>query len=121
MGGIVGMLPFKFIPGRLKMEFIYFVVLWLNAFPAKSGVSATYLPRELLVHWKPDHKKHCRVLPGTYCEAHDKPVPSNTMTPCTHESKRAAQATVPTSVPEGTGGAEKGGKQNLDSLLVTYY
>jgi hypothetical protein len=85
MQGMVGTLPFKFIPGRLKMEFIYFVVLWLNAFPAKSGVSATYLPRELLVHWKPDHKKHCRVLPGTYCEAHDKPVPSNTMTPCTHK------------------------------------
>ncbi len=41
MQGIVGTLPFKFIPRRLKMEFIYFVVLWLNAFPAKSGVSAT--------------------------------------------------------------------------------
>jgi hypothetical protein len=33
--GIVGTLSFEFIPRRLKMEFIYFVVLWLNAFPAK--------------------------------------------------------------------------------------
>ena len=37
--GIVGTLPFEFIPRRLNMEFIYFVVLWLNAFPAKSGIS----------------------------------------------------------------------------------
>jgi hypothetical protein len=85
MGGIVGMLPFKFIPGRLKMEFIYFVVLWLNAFPAKSGVSATYSPWEFLVRWKLDDKKHCQVLPGTYCKAHIEPVPSNTMIPCSHE------------------------------------
>jgi hypothetical protein len=35
--------------------------------------------------------------------------------------KRAAPATMPTSVPEGTWGAKKGGKQNLVSLLVTYY
>jgi hypothetical protein len=85
MQGIVGMLPFEFIPRRLKMELIYFVVLWLNAFPAKSGVSGTYSPRELLVRWKLDYKKHCRVLPGTYCKAHNKPVPSNTMTPRTHK------------------------------------
>jgi len=85
MRGIVSTLPFEFIPRRPKMEFIYFVVLWLNAFPAKSGISATYSPRELLVRWILDYKKHCRVLPGTYCETHDEPVPSNTMTPRTHE------------------------------------
>jgi hypothetical protein len=79
MRGIVGMLPFEFIPRRLKMEFIYFVVLWLNAFPAKKGVSASYLPWELLVRWKLDYKKRSRVLPGTYCEADDKPVPSITI------------------------------------------
>jgi hypothetical protein len=60
--GIVGTLLFEFIPWRLKMDFIYFVVLWLNAFPAKSGISATYSPRELLVRWKLDYKKHCQVL-----------------------------------------------------------
>jgi hypothetical protein len=47
--GIVGTLPFKFIPRRRKIELMYFVVLWLNAFPAKSRVSAIYSPRELLV------------------------------------------------------------------------
>ena len=48
MQGIVGTLPFEFIPRRLKIEFIYFVVLWLNAFPAKSGISATYSPQNSL-------------------------------------------------------------------------
>ena len=67
------------------MEFIYFVVLWLNAFPAKSGILATYSPQELLVRWKLDYKNHCQVLPGTYCETHNEPVPTNTMTPHTHK------------------------------------
>jgi len=47
--GIIGTLPFKYIPRRLKMEIIYFIVLWLNAFPVKTGVSSVHSPRELLV------------------------------------------------------------------------
>ena len=79
--GIIGTLPFEYIPRRLKMEIIYFVMLWLNAFPVKTGVSSMHLPRELFVRWKLDYAKHCRVLPGTYCEVHDKPSLSNLMTP----------------------------------------
>ena len=67
------------------MKFLYFVVLWLNAFPARNGILEMYPPQELLVRWKLDYKKHCRVLPGTYCETHDKPVPTNTMMPQTRE------------------------------------
>ncbi len=62
-----------------EVEFVYFVILWLNAFPVKSGISQTISPRELLMHWRLDYKKHCRVQPGTYCEVHDEPVPTNTM------------------------------------------
>jgi len=29
--GIIGTLPFEYIPRQLKMEIIYFVMLWLNA------------------------------------------------------------------------------------------
>ena len=57
--GIIGTLPFDYMPRRLKMEIIYFVVLWLNAFPAKTGVSQVYSPRELLVRWKLDYTLHC--------------------------------------------------------------
>ena len=68
-------LPFTYIPRRMKIEFIYFVTLWLNAFPVKSGVSETFSPREILLRWIMDAKKHCRVLPGSYCEVHDEPNP----------------------------------------------
>jgi hypothetical protein len=46
---IVCTLPFTYIPRQLKIELIYFVVLWLNVFPVKTGISAMYLPQECLV------------------------------------------------------------------------
>jgi hypothetical protein len=84
--GLLATLTFEHIPRRMKIEFIYFIVLWLNVFPVKSGISSTFSPCKLLVRWKLDYKKHCQVLPGTYCEVLNKPSPSNTMTPCTHEA-----------------------------------
>ena len=62
--GVVNTLLFAYIPRRMKIDFIYFVTLWLNAFPVKSGVSETISPREILLSWKMDMKKHCRLLPG---------------------------------------------------------
>ena len=47
MRGLLGMLPFTYIPKRMKIEFIYFMVLWMNAFSVKSGISQTFSPREL--------------------------------------------------------------------------
>ena len=32
-----------------------------------------------------DAKKHCRVLPGSYCEVHDDPNPNNTTVSRAHE------------------------------------
>ena len=31
------MQPFKHIPKRVKIEFVYFIVLWLNAVPGENG------------------------------------------------------------------------------------
>jgi hypothetical protein len=56
MRGIVTTLPFTHIPRRMKIEFVYFTVLWLNAFPVKMGISSTYSPQEILVHWRLDYK-----------------------------------------------------------------
>ncbi len=39
--GILNILPFKKMPQIILVELIYHVVLWLNAFPTKSGVSET--------------------------------------------------------------------------------
>jgi hypothetical protein len=86
MRGLITTLPFKHIPRRMKIEFVYFTVLvWLNAFPVKTRILATYSPWELLVRWWLDYAKHCWVMPRTYCEVHDEPVLSNTMTACTHK------------------------------------
>jgi hypothetical protein len=83
--GLLATLPCLHVPKRMKIEFVYFFVLWLNAFPVKTGISVVYLPRELIVRWRLDYKKHCRVLPGTYCEVHDEPTPANTIAWQTHE------------------------------------
>ena len=82
----------------MKIEFIYFCVLWLNAFPVRSGISSKHSPQELMVRWKLDYKRHCRALPGTYCEVHDEPIPSNTMESQTH----AAIALGPTGNMQGS-------------------
>jgi hypothetical protein len=37
--GLLATLPFSRVPKRMKIEFVYFVILWLNAFPVKSGIS----------------------------------------------------------------------------------
>jgi len=86
MCGLLATLPFSHIPKRMKIEIVYFVILWLNEFLVKLGISQTILPWELLMHWHFDYKKHCRVQPGTYCEVHDEPVPTNTMLWCTHKA-----------------------------------
>ena len=49
--GVVNTLPFTYIPRRMKIEFIYFVLLWLNAFLVKSGDSETFSPGEILLRW----------------------------------------------------------------------
>ena len=78
---LLAMLPFLHLPRQMKIKFVYFIVLWLNAFPVRSGILSTFSPRELLVYWRLDYKKHCQVLPGTYCKVHDEPMPTNMMTP----------------------------------------
>ena len=47
--GILATLPFLHLPRQMKIEFVYFIMLWLNVFPVKSGISSTFSPRELLV------------------------------------------------------------------------
>jgi hypothetical protein len=69
----------------MKIEILYFIALWLNAFLAKNGISAVYSPREMIIRWKMDYKKHCRVEVGTYCEVHDEPSPSNSTVSRTHD------------------------------------
>jgi hypothetical protein len=77
--GILNTFLFKKMPQIMLVELIHHVVLWLNAFPTKSGVSETLSPHKIVMRHKLNFAKHCRVLFGSYCETHDKPVPTNTM------------------------------------------
>ena len=77
--GILNTLPFKKMPRLMLIELVYHVVLWLNAFPANSGVSETLSPWEIVYRHKLDFAKHCKSPFGTYCEVHDEPAPTNTM------------------------------------------
>jgi hypothetical protein len=41
------MLPFTHIPRRMKIEFVYFTVLWLNAFLVKTGDKHIFASRDI--------------------------------------------------------------------------
>jgi hypothetical protein len=96
--GYLNTLPFQKIPQLILIELIYHAVLWLNAFPSKSGVSDTLSPRKIVLRHRLDFKKHCQAPFGSYCEAHDEPTPTNNM------SSRATPAFVlgPTGNLQGT-------------------
>jgi hypothetical protein len=40
--GLLATLPFTHMPKQMKIEFVYFMVLWMNAFPVKLGISQTF-------------------------------------------------------------------------------
>ena len=82
--GTLATIPFKYVPKRMKIKLVYFAIFWMNAFPAKAGVSRKHSPRELVLRMKADYTKHCRVLFGSYCKVHDEPTPSNSMKPRSH-------------------------------------
>ena len=61
--GILNTLLLKKMPRLMLIELVYHVVLWLNAFPANSGVSETLSPREI-VYRHIDFAKHCKSPSG---------------------------------------------------------
>jgi hypothetical protein len=58
--GILNTLPFKMMARIMLIELIYHIVLWLNAFPTKTGVSETLSPRKKVYQHKLDFAKHCK-------------------------------------------------------------
>jgi hypothetical protein len=42
--GLLAVKPFEHIPKRMKIEFVYFIMLWLNKFPVRMGISLKYSP-----------------------------------------------------------------------------
>jgi hypothetical protein len=57
--------------------------MWLPTFPTYVqmviAVSAMLLPHKIIYRHKLDFLKHYKAQFRTYCKAHNKPVPTNTM------------------------------------------
>ena len=62
---IVSTIPFAILPKFIVINIVYFVVLWLNAFPVRNGVSKKWSPRAIVIRNKLSWKKHYRLPFGT--------------------------------------------------------
>jgi len=81
--GMVNTLPYPQLPRLMTIELMHFCVMWMNAFPVKSGVSEKWSPGELISRHKLNVKLHCKTPFGAYCEVHTDPDTTNTMEPRT--------------------------------------
>ena len=52
----------------------------MNAYVEKQGISDKYSPRELILWWQLNSKKHCKYHFGSYGQACDDPDPTLTNT-----------------------------------------
>ena len=57
--GIICTLPYAKIPQIILIHLINFVVMWLNNFPTRDGISMDYSPRELIFRHRLSYKRHC--------------------------------------------------------------
>ena len=58
---VVSKLPYKdCMPDQFIIHLIYFVMMWINAFPADNGVSENFSPHKIVAGLKMDYTKHCK-------------------------------------------------------------
>jgi hypothetical protein len=91
-------LLFKIIPGRMIIEMITNVVLWINAFPPSSGVSKKFSPRTIMTGTALDFNKNCHILFGAYAKVHE----DNTITKTMNERTQPAICVGPTANFQGS-------------------
>ena len=56
------------LPFAVIKALINFITMWNNAVPASTGVSQEISPREIVLRWQLDYKRHMRARFGAYCE-----------------------------------------------------
>jgi len=54
-------LPYTALPNIMIEDLVNFCVMWLNAFPPKSGLSVTLSPRAIVASTNLNIKRHCRI------------------------------------------------------------
>jgi len=58
--GILCTLPYTHFPQIKLVHLLHHVVMWLNNFPVKNGISGRFSPREIILHHKLNFKHQCR-------------------------------------------------------------
>ena len=66
------MLPFKHVPRLILIHLVKNAVFWLNALPARDGVSSVHSPRYLLTGRELEYPLHARLEFGEYVRTHEK-------------------------------------------------
>ena len=66
------MLPFKHVLRLILIHLMKNAVFWLNALPARDGVSSTHSPRYLLTGRELEYPLHMRLEFGEYVQTHEK-------------------------------------------------
>ena len=66
------MLPFTRVPRLILIHLVKNAVFWLNALPARDGVSSVHSPRYLLTGRELEYPLHVRLEFGEYVQTHEK-------------------------------------------------
>ena len=64
----------------MVIELNNYIAHFLNAFPAKGGVSMKLSPEAIVTGITIDYKKHCKLEFGAYVQTHEEKAPRNSMT-----------------------------------------
>jgi len=70
-------LPFRRVPRLLIIYMVITVVVLLNYFPTKGGISNTLSPNVIMSGTQLDYKKHLSMPIGAYCQVHEEELPRN--------------------------------------------
>ena len=74
-------------PHKLTItNIVYFVVLWVNAFPVNNGIYSNLPPRDIVARNNLDCNKHYQPTFRVYCEVNGKPYLSNTIITYAYEA-----------------------------------
>ena len=81
-------LPFPSFTRRMNIELANHVVMFLNTFPPKRGLSKTYSPHTIMTGKTIDWKKSCKLHFGAYAQVHEDRNVTNTLEQRTQEAIR---------------------------------
>ena len=79
-------LPLPIFMRRMTIELAKHVVMFLNDFPPKSGLSKTYSPRIIMTGKALDWKNSCKLNFGAYAQVHEDRNVTNTLEERTQEA-----------------------------------